>query len=315
LVPALASTGGNVATETSEGKTSSLLNGLGLDSRFARTSSSGTDSYLTDELGSTIALANEAGEPATEYSYDPFGASTSSGAASANPYQYTGGPSEGALQQDGARSYDPGLGRFISADPTGAAGSGVDLYQYAGSDPIDYADPSGLFSIGGFFEEVGEFATGFGDTVSGGLTRDVREGLGLAEPNYSSGAYGAGSDTGIAAAFAIPGDEEVGAEDATTTLYRAVGPDELSDIEKLGRYRVPEGMSEGKSFFETPEQASNFARKMGDQPYTTTSIEVSAAEMARAQQFSPVTEGPAQFFSSGDLPRGPVTISNSSVLP
>jgi hypothetical protein len=26
--------------------------------------------------------------------------------------------------------------------------------------PIDYADPSGLFSIGGFFEEVGEFATG-----------------------------------------------------------------------------------------------------------------------------------------------------------
>jgi RHS repeat-associated protein len=203
--------GENVARETSGGETSKLLNGLGLDERFARTTGSNTDSYLTDELGSTIALANEAGEPATEYSYDPFGAATSTGASSSNPYQYAGGASEGALQQDGARSYDPALGRFISADPAGMAGSGVNLYQYAGSDPIDYADPSGLSIFGELLEGAGEFVTGFGDTVSGGLTRDAREGLGLAEPNYSSGAYGAGSDSGIAAAFAIPGDEEVGA--------------------------------------------------------------------------------------------------------
>jgi hypothetical protein len=58
----------------------------------------------------------------------------------------------------------------------------------------------------------------------------VREGLGLAEPNYSSGAYGAGSDSWIAAAFAIPGDEEVGAFDVTENLAANAGDlDDLAD--------------------------------------------------------------------------------------
>lgn len=50
-----------------------------------------------------------------------------------------------------------------------------------------------------------------------------------------------------------------------TTLYRAVGPNELADLQNLGRYRVPPGGAEGKYFFETPEQASNFAPHDGRQ--------------------------------------------------
>ena len=81
-----------------------------------------------------------------------------------------------------------------------------------------------------------------------------------------------------------------------TTLYRAVGPNELADLQNLGRYRVPAGGAEGKYFFETPEQASNFARMMGDKPDTTTSVRVSPSQVARGDRINPAREGPGYFF-------------------
>ncbi len=98
-------------------------------------------------------------------------------------------------------------------------------------------------------------------------------------------------------------------------LFRAVGERELADIQALGRYRTPPGGTEGKYFFPTAEQASNFARMMRDQGYTTTSVRVSPAEMARGQPIHPAGEGPAYFFSTPNLPSGPVTILNYSVMP
>ena len=41
-----------------------------------------------------------------------------------------------------ARYYDPALGRFLSEDPIGITG-GLNLYAYAGNDPVNHADPSG----------------------------------------------------------------------------------------------------------------------------------------------------------------------------
>ncbi|MCC6231852.1 MAG: hypothetical protein IT580_04370, partial [Verrucomicrobiales bacterium] len=43
-----------------------------------------------------------------------------------------------------ARYYDPALGRFISQDPLGVAG-GNNRYGYAGNDPVNRADPTGMF--------------------------------------------------------------------------------------------------------------------------------------------------------------------------
>ncbi len=43
-----------------------------------------------------------------------------------------------------ARYYDPQSGRFLSEDPTGIEG-GFNLYPYAGADPINSRDPSGLW--------------------------------------------------------------------------------------------------------------------------------------------------------------------------
>ncbi len=227
---------GNVATETSEGKTASLLNGLGLDERYARSTSSGTSSYLTDQPGSTIALADSSGEPTTEYTYNPFGATTSTGATSTNPYQYTGRENDGTgLQYNRARYYSPTTGRFTSQDPLGLEGSGTNLYAYTGDDPLNYTDPTGY----NFLEEAGESITGFGDAASGGLTIAIRSELGLGQPDFSSGAYQGGADAGILAATLTPGDEEAAALDEGES---ALTMDEA--IDRAVDHAGPEGVME-----------------------------------------------------------------------
>lgn len=46
-----------------------------------------------------------------------------------------------------ARYYDPQLGRFLSEDPIGISG-GLNLYAYAGNDPVNMWDPSGTSGMG-----------------------------------------------------------------------------------------------------------------------------------------------------------------------
>ena len=52
-----------------------------------------------------------------------------------------------------ARYYNPATGRFLSEDPLGFAGSGPNLYAYAGDSPTNATDPSGEvpdFAIPGY---------------------------------------------------------------------------------------------------------------------------------------------------------------------
>ncbi len=121
-----------------------LLTGLGLDRTFSRTDASGTSTFLSDALGSTVALADSSGTVQTSYTYDPFGKPSSTGATSSNTQQYTGLQNDGTgLQYNRARYYSPTLQRFISEDPLGFGGGSVNLYAYAGNDPINASDPSG----------------------------------------------------------------------------------------------------------------------------------------------------------------------------
>ncbi len=121
-----------------------LLTGLAVDEVYSRTDAAGARYLLADLSGSTAALTDSTGAVQTQYTYDPFGNTTSTGAISANPIQYAGRENDSTgLYFLRARYLSPGLGRFISEDPQGFGG-GVNVYAYAGNDPIDFTDPFGL---------------------------------------------------------------------------------------------------------------------------------------------------------------------------
>jgi RHS repeat-associated protein len=115
---------------------------------------------LTDERGSVIAVTSATGAPVQINTYDEFGIP---GASNLGRYQYAGQmwiPEDG-LYHDNARAYSPTLGRFMQPDPTGIAG-GMNIYAYAGSDPINGIDPTGLDDNSGVFSGGGGSGGGGG---------------------------------------------------------------------------------------------------------------------------------------------------------
>jgi RHS repeat-associated protein len=118
------------------------------DEYFSRTDAAGTRSFLTEGLGSTVAMADASGTVQTSYTYEPFGRASTSGAADANPLQFTGRENDGTgLQYNRARYYSPTLQRFISQDPLGFGGGDVNTHAYAGDSPTNATDPSGEFAF------------------------------------------------------------------------------------------------------------------------------------------------------------------------
>lgn len=148
--------GWEVSQEQQNGSPSAdLLLGLGSDERFSRAGST----LLTDALGSTVALASGTSVQTT-YGYDAYGATQVTGAASNNPFQFTGRENDNTgLYQYRNRYYHPGWGRFISEDPIGLDGGDVNLYRYVGNRPVQYRDPTGNFAdvivIGGGLIVIG----------------------------------------------------------------------------------------------------------------------------------------------------------------
>ena len=125
--------------------TANLLTGLGVDELFTRTDSGGARNFLTDGLGSTLGLTDSTGAVQTQYTYEAFGKTTTSGPANASTFQYTERENDGTgLYYYRARYYHPTLQRFISEDPLGFGGGDINLYAYAGNDPLGYTDPSGF---------------------------------------------------------------------------------------------------------------------------------------------------------------------------
>jgi RHS repeat-associated protein len=90
----------------------------------------------------------------TNYAYDPFGVPVVGGDVY-NPYQYTGEAwdAEVELLYLRARYYQPEVGRFVTKDPW--AGDKwrprtLNPYPYVTNNPVDAADPSGLWGPGAF---------------------------------------------------------------------------------------------------------------------------------------------------------------------
>lgn len=107
--------------------------------------------YIREAANNVIGLMTDVGDVAQTYSYYPFGAYRDSTGAVDQPLRFGSREWDDAsgLYYNRARWYDPDVdttrhvGRFISEDPIRLAG-GANLYAYAGDDPVNGVDPTGL---------------------------------------------------------------------------------------------------------------------------------------------------------------------------
>ncbi len=115
--------------------------------------------YHHDQLGSTRALTNQSGHVAVSYAYTPYGVSIASSTSVVNPFGFADSytdPQSGFVYLIN-RWYDPSTGQFLSVDPlvdaTGQA------YSYAGDDPVNLIDPTGLSDCGvlSLLCDIGDF--------------------------------------------------------------------------------------------------------------------------------------------------------------
>ena len=116
-----------------------------------------TQNYFTEPHNKSVAaLYSPTGARTAAYVYSPYGETTihtsGSGVAEDNPFRYVSGFQDTAGAEDyyklGARYYD-GHGHFTQPDPV--SGSVADprtmtAYNYAGADPINRSDATGLWS-------------------------------------------------------------------------------------------------------------------------------------------------------------------------
>jgi RHS repeat-associated protein len=112
---------------------------------FAQVNSSGVTTWLEHDLqGSTRVLTKNTGGITGSYTYTPYGAVSGHTGTATTPLQYTSQytDTETGYQYLRARYYDPATANFLTSDPLVAATG--DPYSYAGADPIDENDPSGL---------------------------------------------------------------------------------------------------------------------------------------------------------------------------
>ena len=121
----------------------------------------GTQYYYVKNLqGDIVGLTNTSGTLVVEYEYDAWGKllSTTGSAAStigqANPLRFRGYvfDTETGLYYLGSRYYDPGVGRFVSADDVTYLGvngtfTNYNLYTYCSNNPIGMTDAGGTFGI------------------------------------------------------------------------------------------------------------------------------------------------------------------------
>jgi len=122
-----------------QGTDNTYVYGLDLISVTGRT---GSQTYfLSDGLGSTVNLTDGSGNTTATFAYDVFG-ELRPPSSPANQWLFTGeqrDPDSG-LYYLRTRYYDPAIGRFLSQDPLPSG----NLYAYAGNNPTNFTDPTGL---------------------------------------------------------------------------------------------------------------------------------------------------------------------------
>lgn len=112
-----------------------------------RVGTTSKQNLFTDALGSVFATADDGATTLSkQYKYDPDGNATGTGTGTTPSVLYANGVQVGGLYHYGARFYDPSTAMWTQQDPLNQIGSltQANRYGYAGGDPVDNADPTGL---------------------------------------------------------------------------------------------------------------------------------------------------------------------------
>jgi RHS repeat-associated protein len=119
---------------------------------------------VTDPVGSPrLVIDSQTGAVVDAIAYDAWGSITHDTAPGFIPFGFGGGlldPDTGLVHL-GARDYDTTAGRWTGPDPLQFAGGDPNLYRYAGGDPVNLADPTGLF-VPGFLWLIAPVVAGVG---------------------------------------------------------------------------------------------------------------------------------------------------------
>lgn len=105
--------------------------------------------YHADGLGSLRALTDESAAVTDRYAFTAFGELLSHEGEDDQAYLFAGQPLDpnSGFYYNRARWMDPGVGRFASVDPAPGSTSeprSLHRYLYAGSDPVNHRDATGL---------------------------------------------------------------------------------------------------------------------------------------------------------------------------
>ncbi len=117
------------------------------------TNEGGTLRYVhPDSLGSSSVATDASGTVVGSQTYKPFGETWASTGAFGTDRKFTGQRLDGGsgLYFYNARYYDPGVGRFVSADSTVPDESNpqdYNRYSYVRNNPLIYTDPTGLSCV------------------------------------------------------------------------------------------------------------------------------------------------------------------------
>src|SRR5262249_39408390 len=106
-----------------------------------------TYALVADVVGSVrLVVDATTGMVAQRLDYDEFGRVLLDTSPGFQPFGFGGGIYDATtgLVRLGARDYDASVARWTNKDALLFAGGDTDLYAYAGSDPINRADPTGL---------------------------------------------------------------------------------------------------------------------------------------------------------------------------